>query len=103
VTETFTIKVTDEFGAVNEKTITLNITGTNDQPVINGDFVGSVTEDDFPNNDPSQPIKFVGQLDPGDVDTNDTHSWSLNTGKGQFGNISIDPVTGEWTYTLNNS
>ncbi|MFH0262996.1 VCBS domain-containing protein [Vibrio barjaei] len=103
VTETFTIKVTDEFGAVNEKTITLNITGTNDQPVINGDFVGSVTEDDFPNNDPSQPIKFVGQLDPGDVDTNDTHSWSLNTGKGQFGTISIDPVTGEWTYTLNNS
>ncbi|WP_275426479.1 VCBS domain-containing protein [Vibrio variabilis] len=44
-----------------------------------------------------------GTLTDGDVDIGDDHTWSINSTKGQYGNISIDPQTGEWVYTLNNN
>ena len=47
VTETYTARVTDEFGAYVDQTITVTINGTNDVPVVSNDaaaLAGSVTE-----------------------------------------------------------
>ncbi|MFY3003346.1 VCBS domain-containing protein, partial [Achromobacter xylosoxidans] len=44
-----------------------------------------------------------GQLTKHDVDTNDTHTWSLNNdGKGQYGSFTLDQ-NGKWTYKLDNA
>ncbi|KAJ9634391.1 hypothetical protein H2201_009365, partial [Coniosporium apollinis] len=38
-----------------------------------------------------------------DVDTNDTHTWSVsNNGTGTYGTFTVDS-SGKWTYTLNNN
>jgi hypothetical protein len=39
VTQTFTVKVTDEFGASDTETVTITINGTNDVPVANPDTI----------------------------------------------------------------
>ncbi|MCL9777424.1 VCBS domain-containing protein, partial [Vibrio methylphosphonaticus] len=105
--ETFTIQVTDKYGATDTQVLQVRVTGTNDQPQIEGTVEGTVTEDDFPNGDTSADIVTSGTLQPGDVDTNDKHTWSIDTNTGDYGTIVIssDPVTGEaiWTYTLNNN
>ena len=45
---------------------------------------------------------MTGQLTQHDIDTNDTHTWSVNDGgKGEYGSFQIDQ-NGKWTYTLNN-
>ncbi|MGR5212298.1 VCBS domain-containing protein [Vibrio rotiferianus] len=99
--ETFTVHATDQFGATDNVTVTITVVGTNDQPsiVVNEQLNGSVTED---TPDPSQPITTTGDLSVTDVDTLDTHTWSLNSDQGKFGTISIDN-DGKWTYVLNNS
>ena len=45
--ETFTVVVTDEFGATDTETVTVKVEGTNDAPVIDasGDVAGAVQED----------------------------------------------------------
>ncbi len=103
VKESFSITLTDKYAATNTKDITITIHGDNDRPIIGGDLSGAVTEDVHPNNDATQDITVTGTLTDGDVDAGDDHTWSLNTPKGQYGTISIDPDTGEWTYVLNNN
>ncbi|MGX9521253.1 VCBS domain-containing protein [Vibrio mediterranei] len=103
VKESFSIRLTDKYAATSTKDITITVHGDNDRPIIGGDLSGSVTEDVHPNDDVTEDIKVTGSLSDGDVDTGDDHIWSLNTPKGQFGTISIDPDTGEWTYVLNNN
>ena len=107
VFENFTVQVTDKYGATDTQVLQVRVTGTNDQPQIEGTVEGTVTEDDFPNGDTSADIVTSGTLQPGDVDTNDKHTWSIDTNTGDYGTIVItsDPVTGEavWTYTLNNN
>ncbi|GAL30504.1 T1SS secreted agglutinin RTX [Vibrio variabilis] len=103
VTETFSVSVTDKYNAVSTKTITITVNGDNDRPVIGGTLSGEVTEDVHPDNDTANPITATGILTDGDVDIGDDHSWFINSTKGQYGSISIDPQTGEWVYTLNNS
>ncbi|RBW64797.1 hypothetical protein DS893_14060 [Vibrionales bacterium C3R12] len=102
VQETFTIQVIDKHNQVDIQEVTLDIVGTNDQPVISGTFANAVTEDDFPANDINADITTSGTLNHGDVDTTDDHSWSLKTGKGHYGSISIDD-DGKWTYVLDNT
>ncbi|WP_094847055.1 retention module-containing protein [Bordetella genomosp. 9] len=88
LTETFTVKSADGTPA----TVTITINGTNDIPVISGVHTGAVTEDGAPS--------VQGQLTVADVDTNDSHSWSvINGSKGDYGSISVD-ATGKWTYTV---
>ncbi|GAL35776.1 T1SS secreted agglutinin RTX [Vibrio maritimus] len=103
VTETFSVSVTDKYNAVSTKTITITVNGDNDRPVIGGTLSGEVTEDVHPDDNPANPITTSGTLTDGDVDIGDDHTWSINSTKGQYGNISIDPQTGEWVYTLNNN
>jgi T1SS-143 domain-containing protein len=107
VTETFTATVTDDNGATDTQVITVTINGTNDVPVITSgaaDAEGTVTEagqlDDgtfVPGTDTTS-----GTLTSTDIDTGATATWSVN-GAGNYGAIVIDPSTGEWTYTLDNS
>ncbi|WP_304502635.1 retention module-containing protein [Bordetella sp. LUAb4] len=92
LTETITVKSFDG----TESQIVVTIQGTNDLPEISGEAVGTVKEDD---------IKSVtGQLNVSDVDTSDTHSWSVvGAGTGTYGTFTVDPATGKWTYTLDNA
>ena len=48
-------------------------------------------------------LTTAGQLTKSDIDTNDTHTWSIaNSGNGQYGKFTLDQ-TGKWTYTLDNA
>ncbi|WP_299798192.1 retention module-containing protein [uncultured Shewanella sp.] len=103
--EEFLVTVTDEFGASATQLVTITINGTNDSPIITStaaDATGSVNE---------QPAEGVvlepdtqvatGTLTASDVDTGAVLSWSGDADS-TYGSFSIDPVTGEWTYTLDN-
>jgi len=95
VTDTITVTVDDGHGGTATQVVTVTITGTNDAPTIGGQVSGSVKED------VTQVV--TGQLTKTDVDTNDTHTWSVaNNGKGTYGTLSVDN-TGKWTYTLDNA
>ena len=47
------------------------------------------------------PLVATGNLDSTDVDVGDDPTWSA--ARATYGTAAIDPVTGEWTYTLNNA
>ncbi|SAI71918.1 hemolysin [Bordetella ansorpii] len=92
MTETFTVRSAD--GATHDVTVTIQ--GTNDAPRLSGTLTGSVTEDGVKT--------ATGQLSATDVDTSDTHTYSVvGSAKGTYGAFSVDPNTGKWTYTLDNS
>ncbi|CAB3923074.1 hypothetical protein LMG1861_05571 [Achromobacter piechaudii] len=96
VTDTITVTVDDGHGGTAQQVITITVNGTNDAPIISGTTSGAVTEDAVQNS-------VSGQLSKADVDTNDTHTWSVNNdGKGTYGQFSVD-ATGKWTYTLDNT
>ncbi|MGV2988222.1 VCBS domain-containing protein, partial [Vibrio sp. E150_011] len=67
--------------------ITINIHGANDDPVL------SVT----------QTSPTTGTLTETDVDVKDTHSFSVVSPTGQFGDLSVDPTSGAYVYTPNAS
>ncbi|ALM83293.1 VCBS domain-containing protein, partial [Bordetella sp. N] len=93
-TETFTVASADG----TTSTVTITVQGTNDAPTINaptGSTAGSVTEDGTQT--------ATGQFSKTDVDTNDTHTWTVDgNAKGAYGTFSVDQ-TGKWTYTLDNA
>ncbi|MCJ8302368.1 retention module-containing protein, partial [Shewanella sp.] len=100
VTDLFTVTVTDEFGATQTQIITITVNGTNDAPTITSaieNATGSVTEVDDP-----QTSIATGTLTATDVDNGAVLSWSGND-TSSYGSFVIDPNTGEWTYTLENS
>ncbi|MFJ1303048.1 VCBS domain-containing protein, partial [Pseudomonadota bacterium AL_CKDN230030165-1A_HGKHYDSX7] len=91
LTETFTVRSAD--GSTHD--ITVTIQGTNDAPKLSGEVTGSVTEDG---------VKSAsGQLTTTDVDTTDTHTYSVvGNAKGTYGSFGVD-ASGKWTYTLDNT
>ncbi|WP_156326896.1 VCBS domain-containing protein, partial [Achromobacter ruhlandii] len=94
-TDSITVTVDDGNGGKATQVITIDITGTNDAPTIGGTATGAVKEDGT--------LVTTGQLTKTDVDTNDTHTWSVsNEGKGQYGTFTVDQ-NGKWTYTLDNA
>ncbi|SDK85603.1 type I secretion C-terminal target domain (VC_A0849 subclass) [Modicisalibacter muralis] len=95
VTDTFTVQADDGHGGIDTQSIVVTITGTNDAPVISGEASGAVTED--------ATQSATGQLSVADVDTSDTHTWSV-TGDSttDYGSFTVD-ASGQWTYTLNNA
>ncbi|KMJ91512.1 hypothetical protein ACH58_01965 [Achromobacter xylosoxidans] len=94
-TDSITVTVDDGNGGKATQVITIDITGTNDAPTIGGTATGAVKEDGT--------LVTTGQLTKTDVDTNDTHTWSVsNNGKGQYGTFIVDQ-NGKWTYTLDNT
>ena len=101
VTDVFTVLVTDSSGAANAttpQTVTITITGDNDAPIITlnavGDDAGAVDEDGT--------LQATGNLNVTDIDTTDTHTWSVQGGGvGTYGTLIVD-ANGDWTYDLNN-
>src|SRR5262249_43906623 len=91
VTDTFTAQVADGHGGFDTKTITVNVTGTNDAPVAVAD-AAAITEDALPGT-------VSGNLltNDTDVDTGDTHRVSAVTG-GADGGIISPTITKVGTY-----
>jgi VCBS repeat-containing protein len=104
VTDEFTVQVSDGAGGFDTQTITVNVTGTNDAPVITGGTVsGSVTED-------APTTSVSGTLTATDIDHADTAAWSVTAQPGQqqagatavqgtYGTLTVSQ-SGQWTYTL---
>jgi VCBS repeat-containing protein len=94
VAETFTVTVIDSAGKQDTQIVTITITGDGDAPVITaGNDTGAVAEDGT--------LVATGNLDSTDVDIGDDPTWSA--GAASYGTAAIDPVTGAWTYTLDNT
>ena len=97
-TETFTIRISDNNGGYVDRTVTITVTGNGDAPVITaGNDTGDVGEDAS-----AYPLQATGNLGSTDVDVGDEPTWTVSTGA-SYGTASIDPVTGEWVYDLDNT
>ena len=103
------VSVTDEDGLFSKEWFQVQITGTNDKPELTLENPQlSVTEDDSPS--------ATGTIhEVKDPDKGDTHTFGLTTEtslegktptdivltmKGEYGSLTIDKTTGEYTYTL---
>ena len=102
-TEEFTYAVVDVNGATSTSTLTITVTGANDQPVITSteaDATGEVVE---VGTNVAGTETAAGTLTAADVDDDATQTWSIAATNGTYGTIAIDPATGQWTYTLDNT
>jgi VCBS repeat-containing protein len=99
VTDTFTVRVTDDQGGFDEQVVTITITGTNDDPVISGtadNAADAVTED--------TDLTATGTLTSADIDNGATATWSIEgSATGTYGSLALNGNSGEWTYTLANA
>jgi|GEM_PF-6079255 len=103
LTLTYTIKVTDSDSQDSSlQTIVITITGTDGSiytPVITSEVSqarGSVTES---GHSVIGTATTTGTLTSNAVNSN----WSVNTTVGTYGNITIDNLSGIWTYTLDDT
>ncbi len=92
--DAFTVTVTDDLGETTTQIIDLTVNGVDDPATIGGDTTGSGNEDD---------AEITGTLTATDVDgLTDGSIFSIETGNEPANGIaSIDPETGDWTYTPN--
>ncbi|ARN74373.1 VCBS domain-containing protein [Oceanicoccus sagamiensis] len=81
------VTVTDQQGATDTQLLQITVTGTNDKPTLAVN-PGTYT---------------TGQLEVTDIDTLDTHRFSVTAAAGQFGSLMVDPDTGRYSYTQNPS
>ncbi|WP_242503881.1 VCBS domain-containing protein [Aliivibrio salmonicida] len=94
-TDTFTIIVTDGSGAQATQVVTIDVTGTNDLPditdtsVIAGAVEHRATE------------SATGDLVLEDVDTLDTHTWTVEANTNDDLGTFIVGTDGKWTFNLN--
>lgn len=93
-TEQFTITVSSPNGEQVNTVIIIDVEGSNDLPHILGSHLASINAAD------SLPA-VTGQLHSIDPDHNDAVSWAVLDGQGQYGQLSINPLTGQWQYQLN--
>ncbi|MFA6809531.1 MAG: Ig-like domain-containing protein, partial [Desulfoplanes sp.] len=105
--QTYDVTVDDGQGGTQTQTVTITINGTNDVPVITSAAAaaeGTVSEVGHLDDGTVVPgtVSATGTLTSSDVDTSATAAWSV-TGASRYGSITIDPVTGVWTYNLDNS
>ena len=120
VTETITVVVTDRHGATDTKDITVTIYGTNDVPELkienaeqhlteDGDTpsVSGTFEVIDPDSDAGTKQTFQIEGDkntPGEgtEGTRTTEGGTSATFTTDYGTLTLDPVTGEWKYELDN-
>jgi VCBS repeat-containing protein len=88
----FTVSVTDENGATEEKAVTITVTGTNDAPVIGDSVVAGTVEEDVTST-------VSGQMSA--IDMNVLNWEVVGSVDGAYGSVVVDE-TGLWTYTLDN-
>ncbi len=91
-TDVFSYTVSDGQGGTATTTLTVDVTGTNDAPVIGGTALGNVTEDG------TQTAS--GTLTITDADAGQSGFVAKSIG-GTYGSLTID-ANGNWNYTLNN-
>ncbi|MCX5936935.1 MAG: VCBS domain-containing protein, partial [Cyanobium sp. LacPavin_0920_WC12_MAG_62_9] len=109
VTQSYSARVTDDFGAYLDQSVTVTISGTNDVPVVtNGAAALAGTVVEAGNNDDGSVVagtsSISGTLSASDVDSGATRTWSIaGTPSTTYGAIAIDASTGVWTYSLDNS
>ncbi|NBP74069.1 MAG: hypothetical protein EBU57_13150, partial [Alphaproteobacteria bacterium] len=83
VSDSFTVQVADEFGGTDSQTVTITITGSNDDPVIAGTSSGAAQEDNT--------LSATGTLTSTDIDNNATATWTIEgSDTGTYG--EIDPA-----------
>ncbi len=86
-----------------QHTITVNIDGTDDAPVITGTTTGTLMEDSGVN--AAGELEASGKLTVTDVDDGQNPTFIAQhavAGSGGYGSFSID-ANGHWTYTADNS
>ncbi|MDI5876512.1 VCBS domain-containing protein [Shewanella xiamenensis] len=94
-TEQFTVTVSGPNGEQVSTIIVIDVEGSNDLPQILGSHLASINASDA-----LQTV--MGQLRSVDPDHNDVITWAVLDGQGQYGQLSINPLTGQWQYQLNN-
>lgn len=127
-TETFTIYVSDGRGGLATQEITVTITGTNDRPELSiADAAQPIHEDtasvggsfevEDPDSDSGQNQTFHiagGKTTDADGKVHDTTGTAVDgshTAEGStpatfttdYGKLTLDPATGQWTYELDNT
>lgn len=104
----FVYEVEDANGDTDQATVTITVTGSNDAPIVTSDAAaaaGAVTES---GKDQDAVVvdagiaSATGTLTWADVDTGATATWSGDAA-GSYGSFVIDPSTGVWSYTLDNT
>ena len=126
--EIFTITVDDGHGGKASVDITINIVGTNDRPTLTltptRDTVVSDPGYDKDHNEVAEDLTVTGTFEGADPDSNPTLEFGVSTSAGNrdtafdangnnpgmggghhsatgtYGSLTIDPSTGEYTYTL---
>ncbi|MDF1726467.1 MAG: VCBS domain-containing protein [Sulfitobacter sp.] len=100
--ETFRATVRDEFGQTDEVTVKVRFAGTNSAP----ELVVDISETDLNVSEAGDgregsPVA-VGQLSYFDNDEGETNgTWNITpTGETAYGSVSINPLTGQWRYEL---
>ncbi|RBP79296.1 VCBS repeat-containing protein [Shewanella putrefaciens] len=94
-TEQFIITATNPNGEQVSTTVTVEVEGSNDLPHILGTHLASIGAAETLDT-------VVGQLNTVDPDHGDITTWAVIAGQGQYGQLIIDPQTGQWQYQLNN-
>ncbi|GIU22500.1 hypothetical protein TUM3792_24760 [Shewanella sp. MBTL60-007] len=94
-TEQFVVTATDSQGHQVNSVVAIEVEGSNDQPKISGLHHAALNEQ-------GGVDTATGQLLATDPDHNDTATWSIVQGQGQFGQLVIVPDSGQWQYHLNN-
>lgn len=102
VTDTFTYVVSDESGGTSAATVSILVTGRNDDATI----TASANEDTTvveaggtANLSPGDPVAS-GQLTVHDIDSGENRFQAPASLAGQYGTFGFVPSTGAWTYAL---
>lgn len=74
-----------------QQTLVISVTGTDDEPVLKGNTIGSVSDNDTPT-----ASGFINIVDP---DSEHSPTLADTTVSGEHGTLTL--VDGAWTYTLN--
>ncbi|MCB1739849.1 MAG: VCBS domain-containing protein, partial [Gammaproteobacteria bacterium] len=94
--DVFVVSASTADGETVSQSITIAVTGTDDAPVVSGDFSGSVTEGDV-----GDVTTVSGNITISDVDSADSPSFANTTVAGSYGTLVL--LSGAWTYTLDQS
>ncbi|TPO01205.1 VCBS domain-containing protein, partial [Mesorhizobium sp. B1-1-5] len=95
----YDVTISDGHGGTVTQTVTVTVHGTNDAPVITSAAQsGTVSEGDGL---PPSSMSATGQVTFTDVDTTDSHTFSVSVAAAH-GTASVDP-NGTWHYTVSDS
>ncbi|TEW54078.1 hypothetical protein E2R68_09360, partial [Psychromonas sp. RZ22] len=97
------VMVSDGHGGTDTQQLVINITGTNDNPVVSSTMVDG--GHGFDEDTRLTSLSLVrGQLTATDVDTGDALKWEIiathsDPNKGEYGHIALSP-SGQWVYRI---